>query len=78
MNLSILDKKRIGLLKKIIEFTQEKYPMFNIYVGLQGFVYFKDADQDLEKERFSLLKNINWEELKDYILKEVDNIKKLL
>jgi len=41
VNLSILDKKRIGLLKKIIEFTQEKYPMFNIYVGLQGLFILK-------------------------------------
>lgn len=65
-------------LKKIIGFTQEKYPMFNIYVGLQGLVYFKDADEDLEKERFRLLKDINWGELKLSIIKEVNKIKKLL
>jgi predicted nucleotidyltransferase component of viral defense system len=50
--------KNFGL-KKILEFTREKYPMFNIYVGLQGLVYFKDADEDLEKNRFRLLKNID-------------------
>jgi len=69
--------KNFGL-KKILEFTREKYPMFNIYVGLQGLVYFKDADEDLEKNRFRLLKNIDWEELKGYIIKEVNKVKKLL
>lgn len=65
-------------LKRIMEFTKEKYPMFNIYVGLQGLVYFKDADEDLEKERFRLLKDINWKEVKDYILREVGRVRNLL
>lgn len=69
--------KNFGL-KKILEFTQEKYSMFNIYVGLQGLVYFKDADKDLEKDRFRLLKDIDWEELKEYIIKEVNKVKKTL
>lgn len=63
-------------LKNIIEFTKEKYPMFNIYVGLQGLVYFQDADNDLEKDRFRMLKNVNWKDVKNYILKEVNKIKK--
>ena len=65
-------------LKKIIEFIKEKYPMFNIYVGLQGLVYFKDADEDPEKGRFRLLKEVEWEGVKDYILKETNKIKNLL
>jgi predicted nucleotidyltransferase component of viral defense system len=65
-------------LKKIIEFTKEKYPMFNIYVGLQGLIYFQDADNDLEKDRFRMIKNINWKEVKNYILKEVNKTKNLL
>lgn len=69
--------KKFGL-KKIIKFTKEKYPMFNIYVGLQGLVYFKDADEGLEKARFRLLKNLNWPEVKDYILKEVNKVRDLL
>lgn len=69
--------KKFGL-RKIIEFTKEKYPMFNIYIGLQGLVYFKDADEDPEKERFRLLKDVNWEELKDYLLKEVNKVRNLL
>ena len=65
-------------LEKIVEFVKEKYPMFNIYVGLQGLVYFKDADEDPEKGRFRLLKEVEWEGVKDYILKETNKIKNLL
>ena len=65
-------------LEKIIEFVKEKYPMFNIYVGLQGLVYSKDADEDPEKGRFRLLKEVEWEGVKDYILKETNKIKNLL
>ena len=65
-------------LKKIIEFAKEKYPMFNIYVGLQGLVYFKDADEDPEKGRFRLLKEVQWKGMKDYILEETNKIKNLL
>jgi len=63
-------------LKKIIDITIKKYPMFNIYVGLQGLVYFKDADDDIKK--ISLLKNVDWEEVKSYILKEVNKVKNSL
>lgn len=63
-------------LKKIIDITIKKYPMFNIYVGLQGLVYFKDADDDIKK--ISLLKNLDWEEVKSYILKEVNKVKNSL
>ena len=45
-------------LRQIVEFIKEKYPMFNIYLGLQGLTYFKDADEDPEKTRFKLLKKI--------------------
>jgi len=69
--------KEFGL-KKIIEFTKEKYPMFNIYVGLQGLVYFKDADENLENERLKLLKDVKWKEVKTYILKEVNKVRNLL
>ena len=62
-------------LKKIIEFTKEKYSMFNIYVGLQGLTYFKDADEDVEEKRFRLLKEINWERIKNYIIKEVNKVR---
>ena len=65
-------------LKKIIELTKEKYPMFNIYVGLQGLTYFKDADEDLEEERFRLFKKISWEGIKKHIIKEVNKVRSQL
>lgn len=65
-------------LKKIIELTKEKYPMFNIYVGLQGLTYFKDADEDLEEERFRLFKKISWERIKKHIIKEVNKVRSKL
>ena len=58
-------------LKKIMELTKEKYSMFNIYVGLQGLSYFKDADEDLEVDRFRLFEKISWGKIKNYIAKEV-------
>jgi len=69
--------KILGL-REIIEYTKEKYPRFNIYVGLQGLIYFKDADEDLEKDRFRLLKDINWKEIKGYIVKETNKARDML
>ena len=69
--------KILGL-REIIEYTKEKYPRFNIYVGLQGLIYFKDADEDLEKDRFRLLKDINWKEIKRYIVKETNKARDML
>ena len=62
-------------LKKIMEFTKEKYSMFNIYVGLQGLSYFKDADEDLEVDRFRLFEKISWGKIKNYIVKEVNEVR---
>lgn len=69
--------KILGL-REIIEYTKEKYPRFNIYIGLQGLIYFKDADEDLEKDRFRLLKDINWKEIKRYIVKETNKAREML
>lgn len=69
--------KEFGL-KSILDFTKEKYPMFNVYVGLQGLVYFEDAEDDPAKGRFKLLKEFNWSEIKKYIIKEVAYFKKFL
>jgi len=63
-------------LSQIIEFTKRKYPMFNIYVGLQGLTYFKDADEDLEKTRYRLLKKVRWSELKKFITLKVNTFRK--
>ena len=66
--------KEFGL-REIIEFTKEKYPMFNIYVGLQGLLYFKDADEDSEKQRFKMLQKADWRGIKKYIKREVNFLK---
>ncbi len=62
-------------LKEIFEFVKEKYPMFNFYVGLQGLVYFRDADNDIEKNRFKLFEEVRWNEIKKFIIKEVNKFK---
>jgi predicted nucleotidyltransferase component of viral defense system len=66
--------KEFGL-EQIIQFVKEKYPMFNIYVGLQGLTYFKDANEDPEKVRFKLLKEVKWTEIKKFIIQEVKKFK---
>jgi predicted nucleotidyltransferase component of viral defense system len=62
-------------LRQKIEFIKQKYPMFNIYVGLQGLTYFKDADEDPEKRRYRLFKQVRWNEVKKFIIKEVNKFK---
>ena len=66
--------KKFGL-RQIIGFVEKKYPMFNIYVGLQGLAYFKDADEDPEKKRYKLFKKVRWPEVKKFIIKEVNKFK---
>jgi len=66
--------KEFGL-SQVIEFIKEKYPMFNVYVGLQGLTYFKDADEDPEKRRFKLFKEVRWNEVKKFIIKEVNKFR---
>ncbi len=86
MHKEILTREQVGLLplikafglKRIMEFTKEKYSMFNIYVGLQGLVYFKDADEDSEKQRFKMLQKADWRGIKKYIVKEVNSLKRSL
>jgi len=68
--------KEFGL-KQITEFIKEKYPMFNVYVGLQGLTYFKDADEDPEKKRYKLFKKVRWSEVKKFIIKEVNRFKNI-
>jgi len=60
---------------QMMGFVKEKYPMFNIYVGLQGLTYFADADQDPEKGRYRLLKKVKWNEIKKFIIGEVNRFK---
>ncbi|PIS31529.1 MAG: hypothetical protein COT41_01500, partial [Candidatus Portnoybacteria bacterium CG08_land_8_20_14_0_20_40_83] len=69
--------KEFGL-EQIMKFAREKYPAFNIYVGLQGLVYFQDADNDSDKSRLVMLQKPDWKEIKKYLAKEANNFKKLL
>ena len=36
------------------------------------YSYFKDADEDLEVDRFRLFEKISWGKIKNYIVKEVN------
>src|SRR3989344_5823217 len=69
--------KEFGI-KQVFEFTKEKYPAFNAYVGLQGLIYFQDADNDSGESRFTMLKKANWKEIKKYLIKEANNFKKFI
>lgn len=69
--------KEFGI-EQVFEFTKEKYPAFNIYVGLQGLIYFQDADNDSGEGRFTMLKKIDWKEIKKYLIKEANNFKKFI
>jgi len=44
-------------------------------VGLQGLLYFKDADEDSEKQRFKMLQKADWRGIKKYIIREVNFLK---
>jgi len=60
-------------LKKIIEFTIEKYPSYQPMVILKGLIYFKDAeDEDLSRGIKVLDKNFSWEVAKKRIFEEVE------
>ena len=59
-------------LEEILKFTQKKYTEFDIYHGLRGLVYFKDADDDPEVDRIRIFnKKLTWEKVKTEILKKV-------
>ncbi|MBU2564556.1 nucleotidyl transferase AbiEii/AbiGii toxin family protein [Patescibacteria group bacterium] len=60
-------------LKKILEFTKKKYPeTFNEYLCLRSLLYFKDAETKQNRSKIRILNsNINWQSIKNYIIKEV-------
>lgn len=64
-------------LKEILRLTQEKYPHFDIYHGLRGLLYFKDADEDYALERAVVFdKTLRWERVKRFIMDAVNNFQK--
>lgn len=65
-------------LKEILRFTQEKYSHFDVYHGLRGLCYFKDADEDPKIERAMVFdKNLTWEKVKKFIIKTLREFQKL-
>ncbi|MBI4276725.1 nucleotidyl transferase AbiEii/AbiGii toxin family protein [Candidatus Uhrbacteria bacterium] len=59
-------------LKEILRFTQEKYSHFDIYYGLRGLLYFKDADDDIAIERAAVFDHaLTWRKTKETIEKAV-------
>jgi hypothetical protein len=63
--------KRFSL-EEIIEFTQKKFPEFDIYSGLRGLLFFKDADADKNQGRIRLFdRTLKWKTVKGKIQKEV-------
>ncbi len=70
--------KNMGL-KKILEAVTEKYPGYNLYVGLQALLYFEDAEQgNTTYNRFDPIAKFNWEEIKKSIRQEVFSVQKIL
>lgn len=58
-------------LKKIIDWTSQKYPHFDIYSGLRGLLYFEDADNDAEIMRIKVFdKSVKWPLVKKFIKRE--------
>lgn len=63
---------KIFELRQIMRTTEKKYPDFDIYNGLRGLLYFKDADDDSEISRVKIFnKKISWQEIKKEIEKKV-------
>lgn len=64
-------------LKEILRFTQEKYPEFDIYNGLRGLLYFKDADEDSALERAMVFdRTLTWAKAKRFITDAVNEFQK--
>ncbi|MDP3998185.1 MAG: nucleotidyl transferase AbiEii/AbiGii toxin family protein [bacterium] len=64
-------------LRLIMEATEKKYPDFDIYNGLRGLLYFKDADDDLEISRIKIYdKKLSWKRVKGEIEKKVKEFNK--
>ncbi len=69
--------KLLGL-KKIIQYTEEKYPPFNKYLCLQALTYFGDAEKVSIERKLTLFESITWDKIKSFITEQVREIKKTL
>jgi hypothetical protein len=56
-------------LKNIFNFVKQKYPDFNIYIGLRGLTYFADAEKK-QKRRLYLFSSVSWPRVKKFLIEE--------
>lgn len=56
-------------LKEILSFYQKKYPENSIFRALMSLSYFDDAEAQLMPKMFS---SVEWENMKNYILNQVE------
>lgn len=67
--------KRLGL-HSMVKFTEQKYPVFNRYIGLRALTYFEDADEDKSRRRLETFEKISWEKIKQKLIEAVDHYRK--
>ena len=60
-------------LKEILAFYQNKYPENSLFRALMSLSYFDDAEEQFMPKMFS---NVSWEEMKTYILAQVESYSK--
>ena len=62
-------------LENIFSFVKQKYPEFNIYVGLRGLTYFADADKKQQRKLY-LFGTASWPKIKEFLIEEVKKYQK--
>lgn len=63
-------------LDKLLKLTEEKYEVFNRYLGLRALTYFEDAEQDRSRRRLKFFEEVDWDKIKGYIIDVVDKYSK--
>ena len=58
-------------LNEILGFYQEKYPEHSMFRALMSLSYFDDAEKQMMPKMFA---SVSWDEMKAYIIKEVEKI----
>lgn len=58
-------------LNEILGFYQEKYPEHSLFRALMSLSYFDDAEKQMMPKMFA---SVSWDEMKAYIIKEVEKI----
>ncbi|MBR5037872.1 MAG: nucleotidyl transferase AbiEii/AbiGii toxin family protein [Prevotella sp.] len=58
-------------LEGVLSFYQEKYPENSLFRALMSLSYFEDAEKQVMPKMFS---PVSWDEMKAYIIKEVERI----